>query len=457
MLTDLTFLDEGRKWPPVEESARLRRYEENKKLFEGYHHDVYESALKRIERVIGNFNEIVSFTTVLNFQKLMSLKIADLLFGEPPIIQSDDQESVDWIKERSDLVNTSFMTAIDVSRYGDGVLYVREEDGNGIIDITQPNMWFQVVSPDNVKKVQYHVLAWQEKNKLIVQIHDKGSIDSRIYNLSDQSFIKNLESSEIINTGLNDFAVIPVHNIITSDRCYGIDDYGDIDSIVSEIMVRVGQINKILDKHAAPSMQGPASALERDPVSGEWRLKMGTYIPLESGDNKAEYLTWEGELTANFTMIEKLVNFLYTISEMGSAIFGDTNTRSGQIASGSALRRLMVSPLAKVNRIRMRFDPALKKAIDLASQIGGKGVKSLTDKEISITWQDGLPGDPKEESEIIKDRIESGTMSVRRALMQYDGMSEEDADNELEAIMTEDRMNNPVSVLTSIDGDTGDE
>ena len=74
---------------------------------------------------------------------------------------------------------------------------------------------------------------------------------------------------------------------------------------------------------------------------------------------------------------------------MGSAIFGDTSSggksAGGNAISGAALRKLMISPLAKVNRIRMRFDPALKKAIKLCSQIGGEGIVDLTDKKISIT------------------------------------------------------------------------
>ena len=52
---------------------------------------------------------------------------------------------------------------------------------------------------------------------------------------------------------------------LTSDRVYGIDDYTDLDSIVSEIEVRISQISKILDKHAEPSMQGPETALQLNP------------------------------------------------------------------------------------------------------------------------------------------------------------------------------------------------
>ena len=105
----------------------------------------------------------------------------------------------------------------------------------------------------------------------------------------------------------------------------------------------------------------------------------------------------------------------------------------------------MISPLAKVNRLRMRFDPALKKALYLCSAYGGKGITDLKNVDISITWQDGLPGDPLEESEIIANRTSKGkTMSVKRVLTQYDGLSEDDAENEIAQITDEEAATNPM-------------
>lgn len=462
MLTDLTFLDPGQKFPPPCESERLTTYAENRKLFEGDHAEIYAKQLQRIDRVIGNFGDVVNFAVVMNFQKIMSLKIADLLIGEAPKISAGDpdsaeQVSVDWIIERSDLINTAYMAGIDVSRYGDGIFYVRKEANQGIIDITQPGMWFPVVSPDNVKLIMNHVLAWTYETKsgntkqkwLKALVHYKGYYEQRIYRMTNDT-ITALESSDRIILGINDFAVIPVPNIITSDRVTGMDDYKDIDSIVSELMVRIGQVDRILDKHADPSMQGPPSALERDTTTGQWRLKSGSYFVVdnEAGQtSEVKYLTWDGQLTAAFMMIEKLTNILYTISEMGSAIFGDMAGSAGAAPSGTALRRLMISPLAKVNRIRMRFDRALKKAIDLCSQLGGPNIVSLANVDISIKWQDGLPSDPLEEAGIIEKRTGGvATMSKRRVLQIYDGMSDKDADEELDQIETEEMSSTPTTV-----------
>lgn len=470
MLTDLSFLNEGEQFPPKSERDRLEMYDKNRKLFECEHSEVYAESFRRIERVIGNFQEIVSYPVIINYQKLISLKIADLLLGEAPRIVagesgSKEQKSVDQIMEQTDLLNTGYEGSLDVSRCGDGVLMVTKEGNHGQIDVTHPSIWFPVVYPENIKRTKFHVLAWvvesgSENNRtyiLNVQVHEKGRYENRKYNLEKTIggyIIKSLIDSSFVSTGLNDFAIVQIPNIMTSDRIHGIDDYRDIDSIISELLVRIGQISRILDKHAQPTVVGPATALEHDPSSGEYYLKMGNFLQRDSKDApEINYLTWDGQLESNFKMIEQLVNFLHAISEMGGKFLGDDNIDGGAL-SGTALRFKMISPLAKAKRISNRFKTALKKAIVLCSQLGGEGIVDLTNTPISITFMDGLPNDPREEAEIMQIRTGTKpTMSVKRALKVYDNMSEEDAEFELAEIQDEESAANPmVSMSTPFNG-----
>jgi hypothetical protein len=331
MLTNLDFLNTGAKWPPESEVNRLLRYEENRKLFENEHADVYASAFKRIERVIGNFNQVVSYATVVNFQKKISVKTADFLWIEPPKIKAGEDESPEQmalqeIIERSDLFNTGYMNTLDLSRYGDGLLLIYKEGNLGRIDVTQPNIWFKVVDPLNIQRTLNHVLATAsgkkgEKRTLHVQIHYRGHYEERVYQIingvGQGSTGEHLGAFEtkIVQTGLSDFAVIQIPNIITSDRIYGIDDYNDVDSLVSEILVRLSQIAKVLDKHADPSVQGPLAALEKDPVTGQWKLKLGNFFArADKEDPPVEYVTWNGQLDAAFKQVEKLIELLAVIS-----------------------------------------------------------------------------------------------------------------------------------------------
>lgn len=471
MLTSLEFLKVGQPWPPPGEEKRLEKYMRHKRIFEGEHEEVYKESFKRITRVIGNFENVVSYHVIANFQKLISLKIADFLLGEPPKITCGDDDSkeqtcLDNISENSDLINTCYASAIDLSRYGDSILNVyKDEEGKGVIDITQPSFYFKVVEPRNIRKIKHHVLAHTYKvlkpnssffgrNKqeydhyLYVEIHSKGFYETITYKLNDNedTIGKVHEELKKVNTGLDDFAIVPIHNLLTSDRVYGIDDYSDLDSIISELEVRISQISKILDKHAEPSVQGPSSALVRNPHTGEWQLKMGNYFPRDTvEDPPVEYITWDAQLEANFKIIEKLINILSVVSEMGSAIF-DNEAKAGQIASGTALRRMMISPLAKTNRVRMRFDAGIKKAIKLCSQLGGDGIIDLSKEKINIFWNDGLPGDPKEEAEVMAIRTgNKSTISQYSAIQRLDGLSDEDTAKEIEAIKQDEVNNNPLS------------
>ncbi|MCL5292549.1 MAG: phage portal protein, partial [Actinobacteria bacterium] len=122
MLTDLDFLNRGQAWPPPLEKDRLDLCAKNKQLFEGDHINVYKKQFERIERVIGNFQDVVSYVFVANFQKLISLKVADLLLGEAPKLMGGDegskeQDTLNAIVGTDEFRQRCYKVAIDCSRY----------------------------------------------------------------------------------------------------------------------------------------------------------------------------------------------------------------------------------------------------------------------------------------------------------------------------------------------------
>jgi len=460
VLTDLSFLNVGEVFPPVGENERLQLYRTNRELFKGNHTEVFKDQFKRIQRVIGNFDQVISYETLINYHKLVSVKTADLLLGEFPRIvageeDSPEQKAVSKIIQNTDLINTAYQVALDVSRFGDGLFQVYKEGNKGFIDISQPCYWFPVVKPDNVKRIQHNVLAYtyeyNDESYLKVQIHSKGSYEENLYRLEKgmtNYTIKGLISTNTYKTGLNDFAVIQVPNLTTSDTIFGMDDYLDLNTIISELEVRVSQVAKILDKHSDPSLEGSINALEQDPHTGEWKLKLGNFIVRDKEEPETKYLTWDGQLEANFKFIDKLINILYTVSEMGSAVFGDltgSKASGGNVMSGNALKKLMISPLAKVRRIAMRFETALKKSIVLCSQLGGEGIVDLSNTNISIYWNDGLPIDTKEQADEMAIRTgNKPTISRITAIKQMNNLSDKDAQIELDRIDEDEAKMNPI-------------
>jgi hypothetical protein len=433
LLTDLSFLNPGEPWPPVSEISRLQKYEENKKLFKGKHDEIFKDWI-RILREEQN----ASLLLIFNWHKRLSTLWGDLLLSEEPRFSagqygSREDEELRRIIEKSDLINTAYQVVLDISRYGTGLFNIR----NGKIDLTTPSIWFPVVSPDNIKEEQYHVLAWKVKRGedeiLKAQIHERGKYIANEYLLAGEK-IERLLSTEEVSTGLSDFAIIPVHNTVESDEYFGIDDYTDIDGIIQELEVRVSQISRVLDKHSDPNMYGDESALELDPATGvEIFRGGGKYFPVPLGGTPPGYVVWDAKLESNWKEIEILMQQLYIISETSEACFGQL--KQGMVESGSALKRLMITPLAKAQRLRMRLDPALKKAIKLCSQTGEV---NLTEKPINIAWQDGIPSDDKEQAEVMAIRTGSTggarTLSVRTAIKRMDNMSDAEVESEMERI-----------------------
>lgn len=70
--------------------------------------------------------------------------------------------------------------------------------------------------------------------------------------------------------------------------------------------------------------------------------------------------------------------------------------------SSAALKRLLISTLSKINRLKLSIDPKMKKALKIASQIEVQ--KKVPDAvelvDIETNWRDGLPEDELEQAEI---------------------------------------------------------
>lgn len=466
MLYNLDWLKAGEQFPPLCEQPRIQRYRENTALFNGDHFvtnsrsggilEMYRTCAQRISRVVGNFEDVVSFPILLNYQRLMSLKMADLVCGEYPTITGatpEENEQVREMRESTDFDAKLYSTVLDISRYGDAIWrrYI-DEDGNKTFTCWDPREWYPIVTQDGTLTVTCHCLCWRENRSpdylkpdwyLHVQLHwcDKerrGTYEEREYKMSsDGTSLMKLLNTATYDSGFDECAVEHLKAFSTTNTVYGYDDYMQIDSVLSEIIVRVSQISAILDKHADPNITGPASMLDLNPETGEYYLKSGKFFATSVGENKPEYMTWDGQLSAAFQQLEFLINQLFLLSEMGSALLGATGS-SSEAVSGTAMRFKMVNPLAKARRIANSLTRPVKRLFSSLNESGPIDIKN-----ISVFWSDGLPDDPRENIENCK--LATGAtqmMPLETAIMEYFNRSNEEAKRWIDMIRkeTEDRM-----------------
>ncbi|MCL6437225.1 MAG: phage portal protein [Rubrobacteraceae bacterium] len=459
MLYDLSFLDIGAPWPPPAESSRLARYRQNRWLYESLHERVYSEWWRTLRQDIH-----ASLEVVVDFPKRLSNLWADLLVGDPPSLHTSDSEAgafLDQLVRESELHAVLWEVAIDVSRFGDGLLKVRMEDGMPRIEAVSPEIWFPVVRRGNVRHIERHVLAYTitteeqgwlgrigEKSYLYAEIHGPDQIEYRFHELDGaqrigkpadpHAFFPDWPAGGVETNPAGVPLILHVPNQRTSNRLFGYDDYTAIDSHLQRLEVRLAQWARINDRHADPPMAGPPLEVP-DPESAEAeRVAAGEkYFVIEPGiDGKStpipQYITWDQNVDSIKSEIEEIKEQMYIDSETSPTAFGISKT--GYAESGTSLKLRMQSSLAKAARLRTAFDPALRRALTLAGELSGVALK-----DVQVGWKDGLPEDPKEVADIEAQKVQNGLTSRVSAIMRLENISREAAEEELARILDEER------------------
>ena len=454
MHTNTDFISLGRRFPPLDDDKRLEKYSHNEKMFNGDHASVFplHEELIRVTR-----GDVKTHELLLNWFERMTTLWADLLLGETPVVteasgNEEITQEINALLTETHFWRKAYQAAMDASTFGDSVIKVRRDDkGKVKVSLFKPCFWFPVVSESDAEEITAHVLAWksancddpdpeeQQKPKyLYVEIHTADSIEYRTYLLQSAGGVVSSSISTLtgnIVTEINPIGenlVTHIANLQRSGCIFGIDDYGRIASIIDELEVRFAQNAYILDKHGSPKMYGPTPEFEFDAEGKPVQIKAGDYweIPNET-KIVPTYITWDGKLDASFTQIEKLMQQLYTLSETTQSMFDDSKTGANE--SGTAIRKHLMLPLAKVNRTRMNFDTGLKEVIHKLYKL-----ETGKDIQVNIQWMDGLPDDETEELTNAVKAVDTGLVSKKTARMKLYNMNDEQADAEAEQIESEE-------------------
>lgn len=426
-----SILQKGLRWPPDAEKTRLTLYKQNENLFDGNHTAVYTGLLRLFHENAAEHQKIVM---CLNWHRRLSTLWPDLLIGELPEIKVSEgnQKAIDQLLIDTGMWPETYKALIDTSRFGTGPLkaYV-DEGGLPHALAVAPSRWFPVV--DSSGKVIEHLLAWQVDKTLNCEIHRKGEIETRTYQIIDGKIASEAADIEINKEaketyGIDDYLLVPLCNLTTTTNQWGIDDYTSLDPIIKRLETRLTRLGRILDAHSEPAMGVPEEAITRNPETGEAHFDTNLRIfPMGEGQKPPEYITWDGQLDASFKEIEFLMNQLFALSETCPQAFGQSHTGYASAESGTSLRLRMMAPLKRVERLRLNIDPAIKKVVWLLAKLSDI---DLDPKEISVTWHDGLPNDELQQSQIEMNDTTSGITSKRAAAMRRYGWTKKQADED---------------------------
>jgi Phage portal protein, SPP1 Gp6-like len=465
----------GEYYPHPDHEDRILRYKYNKKLFKGEHHDIFTTYKDQLQRDLGP--DVLYVAS--NIAGIICKKSADFLFGESPYFSagtanSPEQDKLNQYIEENHLHITNYESALSNAYRGDSFYKIRWGQRYGgalppevdpfrvFIDAQNAEYVFPQTDPgDATRIIAYHIVypvqIENDKYYLYVESHYPGMIRYRKFLMDAIKYDPNLgenvtfKISEELDAGIDDVAtgvpfplVVHVPNYSTDDTWEGIDDLSEHYGLLEEINNRLTRIAAILDKHSDPAMAVPAGTLQEDengnPLFFPGRDKI--FEVMGKDEIVPQYITWDGQLQAAFEALKHTLDQLLMNAELPPVALGRDNSGTSG-ASGLSIKFRMNSLLAKIKRKRQYYEKGLKQVLFIAQLLEhaqSRKTPNFTPTIPRITFKDGLPSDDMELAQIASIRTGGkATWSQKTAIMVLDDKTEEQAEQELEAIKQDEQ------------------
>lgn len=203
-------------------------------------------------------------------------------------------------------------------------------------------------------------------------------------------------------------------------------DYSDIIPQMAEINERVTQNSTQFLKNMDAKMQLPAGMADED-----GKVQPFDYILMDSKDQpNASYIVNQNPLISDAR--EHIMHELKII-EMATGVPMWALTKGTQPERVETLRIALFQAIRKTNRKRAKLKRAVQDLIRLAFKLNGTELTS----DVSIKFSDVLPVDETVQTDIETSKVTAGLSSKRSAIMRLDGVTEEEAQTELDRIKEE--------------------
>lgn len=449
--------DRVEQFPYPTETERLGRYSHNSRLLESKHYEAF--AIKAEDNFSRQYQRLRY--VVANYMALVAKVNADMLFGEEIKVSTKDENVQSWLEgfyQKNALRTQLFESAISNAALGDAVLKLRVEDGEIIVEDTNPAIYFPHLDSMNARqKPEVEEIAFTqeigEDKYLVRELHRPGVIETLVFELYEDGTIgpevdvntfNSITGSDLVafeETGVESNLIFHIPNFRTqgNKQYFGTSDFVGLEELQFELNNRLTKVANILDKHSDPILAVPEGVLDE---AGNVRREAFHMIEVGQDGEAPEYIVWNANLEAAFNQIDKLVEFLFMTSEISPDVLG---MGQGQAESGRALKLRMIRTLAKRNRKRLYYEQALKEMLFTAQELAeangftvdGEKLKG-TPEMPEITWSDGVVNDAVEETEVSIAQNEAGLKSRKTAIQDLFGYTEERAQEEIDAMKEED-------------------
>jgi len=444
-----------------EQMARLERIRQARLLLTGQHRQYFLEEC----RTSFDFPQAISNGVTrqmycpFNVLGLASIKGADLLFGQEPLLDCSDDQQWDAIhafarrsKLHIRLIDGAIMGSaegecyFEVMVHTDGKVYTRRVMSESIFPVGElgPDGQYGSYVRYLVKNVGTRDVAiWI----LLETTIEPGMIRRACWQLDDkqqkckalaiEAWDPALAGQEQTPTGIAQNTIIWVPNLLEE----AVSDYdGGAIALQDAVNAKESQVSRILQQHADPAMAVPESKADDQ---GNVRANYKTWF-FRNKDEIPAYIPWPADLTAALEDRKQALNKLLIKLEMSPILLGLKEGAAPQ--TYKSMRLEANNSLSKAQRKALSWTAAVQSILDVAMALENTmpGISYATDP-VGVTLRDGIPIDETEQASNIQILMSAGAMSRRRAVRLQLG-DEEATETELSQI-AQDAASQTPSVL----------
>lgn len=456
--TDFSFLNYNSTFPSKEVQGRNTVYKFRHKQYTGE----YARNKNLIARINGIESEIPYKVISLNYFKLLTNKMTDLVFNNDITIKTGDiarDKEVIALIEKTNFVDSIRKAFKLCTEYGDACIKTNVKG----VSAFPPTNAFKIVDESDISNTKAYVLYEPLYEKICgikslryirFEIHFKGKIYECVkdyigfYTTGTIGAGVNIKyhGREIpkegvwYNTEIDDCELVQWLSINEeADGVYGESVYQDIQDIVFAIEQRLSINQHLLDNSMTPFIIVGADMVdtEIDNNGNEHRvLKLiNGNLMVSTGDTDVKSVELNYNLENSENMLSILQSFLYELSEMGKTYL--SGEYSGNI-SEETLRNTIKSAIDKGNRLITEMYSLFRDSLYVLCRLNNININK---EDITITFNIGRTDDDAKVSEICKVLTESKILSKATVREKYYGFNKEQSKNEDKQIELENSSN----------------
>ncbi len=386
------------------------------------------------------------------------LSLLNLSYSLPSLITEKFADYVGEPENSLDICLDAFVSAFIWG--GTAIFRPKVLNGEFVVDYVSPSeyilnddgseriLFYYQVATENGTLFSYILEEYYNKNKVVrtlyrlenIQKFREYTIVGTIVPLTELPQTADLQQFETF-PNIDFSPIVTVHNRILKGRKYGTSEMRKIRSLISSIEIEAVNIQDQFLKHLQAKLAVPNSALKTD-KNGIANVRDLEAFGMESGDTLPAYITNSNPLIDKaFDQIEDFLRQICAIITLPTEFMGLKDGGTAESADTKKIR--LASFIKKVEKIRDKFEDGLSKLDEIRTAwVGAEDSGPLT-----ITWPAIFPDDSSDLANELSAAQDARLISNLKAIMRFQGLSEDEALKEQDTINKEKATFDPASMV----------